>query len=491
MDTNHRRLHCRRIPKTDKHADFDWSPLTVRPATGVAGMTELDHLKIVPPQNLEAESCVLGAVLLENDSILAIRHHIEAADFYRESNAKIFTAMTELLERHEPMDLITLSEFLKGKNELEAVGGSSYLAVLADYVPTTANVEFYARIIREKSFLRKLLAITRQMQESIYSEQEDPATIAAQAISAFTQLESSRPGGFVHVGAVMIETIKRIEAAHEKGSTISGIPTGFHDLDSRLGGIHPGELWVAAGRPGMGKTAFALDIAEGAAQRNFGVCFVSLAMENPRVGQRLLSSATNIENRNLRRGLLLDRDFPIITAESAKLSELPLWLLDSDRQWDRIKSKIRSLKLREPELSLVVIDYVGLISAPVRNGERYLEVGRVSAEAKRLALDLQVGVVLLSQLNREVESRADKRPQLADLRESGSLEQDADVVCFLYRDVYYNRETNLRELAELNVAKNREGVTGMLKLRFDEQTVSFTDWTEQASADVRMRAVGE
>lgn len=309
------------------------------------------------------------------------------------------------------------------------------------------------------------------------------------------QLESTQPGGFVHVGAVMIETVKCIEAAHDKSVTVSGIPTGFHELDSRLGGIHPGELWVPAGRPGMGKTAFAADIAMGAAKRGYSVCFVSLEMENARVGQRLLSGATKIENRNLRRGFLLDRDFPLIAAESGNIGKLPLWLLDSDRQWDRIKSKIRSLKLREQNLSLAVIDYVGLISAPVRNGERYLEVGRISAEAKRLALDLHIGVVLLSQLNRDVESRADKRPQLSDLRESGSLEQDADVVCFLYRDAYYNRETKFRDLAELNVAKNRDGVTGMLRLRFNEQTVSFSDWYEEnpahVFADARLKAAGE
>jgi replicative DNA helicase len=306
------------------------------------------------------------------------------------------------------------------------------------------------------------------------------------------QLESSRPGGFVHVGAVMIETLKRIETAHDKGSTVTGIPTGFRELDSRLGGIHPGELWVPAGRPGMGKSAFAADIAIGAAKRGYSVCFVSLEMENPRVGQRLLSAATKIENRNLRRGLLAGGDFATIAMEAGRIGKLPLWLLDSDRQWDRIKSKIRSLKLREPNLSLAIIDYVGLISAPVRNAERYLEVGRISAEAKRLALDFHIGVVLLSQLNRDVESRSDKRPQLSDLRESGSLEQDADVVCFLYRDAYYNRETKFRDLAELNVAKNRDGVTGVLKLRFNGQTVSFADWIEQPSnTDVRMRAVGE
>ena len=192
----------------------------------------------------------------------------------------------------------------------------------------------------------------------------------------------------------------------------------------------------------MGKTAFAVDMAKGAAKRDYGVCFVSLEMENSRVGQRLLSAATKIENRNLRRGLIEDKDFPVIAAQSENIGKLPLWLLDSDRQWDRIKSKIRSLKLREPNLSLAVIDYVGLISAPVRNGERYLEVGRISAQAKRLALDLHIGVVLLSQLNRDVESRADKRPQLSDLRESGSLEQDADVVCFLYGDAYYNARPN-------------------------------------------------
>src|SRR5688572_27221384 len=200
-----------------------------------------DSLFPVPPQNLEAESCVLGAILLENDSLLSIKNHIDASDFHRESHRKIFRAMTELVEKREPMDLITLSDFLKGKNELEAVGGTSYLASLADYVFTTANVESYAKIVREKFLLRKLLAISREMQEAIYSEQEDAATIAAQGSSALVQMESSRPGGFVHVADVMTQTVKRIEAAHDKGGMVSGIPTGFREIDSRLGGIHPGE----------------------------------------------------------------------------------------------------------------------------------------------------------------------------------------------------------------------------------------------------------
>jgi replicative DNA helicase len=228
----------------------------------------------------------------------------------------------------------------------------------------------------------------------------------------------------------------------------------------------------------MGKTALAGDIAHGAATAGHGVAFITAETPAPRIIQRLIAAATGIENRKLRRGLLNDGDFVRIAQEAGTISTLPLWLLDSERSWDRIKAKVRSLKIRQPTLALAVIDYVGLLVAPVPTGERYLEIGRISSEAKCLAIQLGIGIVLLSQLNREVESRPDKRPKLSDLRESGNLEQDADVVGLLFRNSYYDKDAHSKELTEFDVAKNRDGATGVIKLRFTEETVSFSDWVE-------------
>jgi replicative DNA helicase len=387
--------------------------------------------------------------------------------------------MLELSKDNEPMDLITVSDLLKSHGFLESVGGSSYLSSLVESTPTAANILSYVAMVKEASLKRELLGALHRAEEEIYEASDDSATIAGRLTAALIQLENSRPGGFVHIAQVMVDALKRIEAAHQNGSLVTGVPTGFHGFDTRMGGIQPGEVLLLAGRPGMGKSAIGADIATGGAEHGHGVCIITLEMENVRVGQRLLSTATGIENRNLRRGILGDKDFPVIVHQAGRISELSLWMFDSDHSWDRIQAKIRSLKLREPNLSLVVIDYVQLLSASVPSRERYLEVGRISSEVKRLALDLKIGIVLLSQLNREVESRSDKRPQLSDLRESGSLEQDADIVGLLYREAYYDREAVPHELTELNIAKNRDGMTGVIKLCFNERTVSFSDWVEE------------
>ena len=283
----------------------------------------------------------------------------------------------------------------------------------------------------------------------------------------------------------MDKTFKQIEQAYERQDPVTGIPTGLADFDNRVGGIHRGALTVFAGRPSMGKTAIAVTIAKNAAEKGYGVAFVSAESPAPRIVQRILAGASGIENRDLMRGKLTDEEFIELTRQATRVTNLPLWLLDSDRSWDRIKAKLRALKLKEPNLALVILDYVGLLSAQLhgeRRLERYLEIGRISSEAKGLAIDLDLGILLLSQLNREVEGRTSKKPKLSDLRESGNLEQDADLIGLLYREIYYNENARYKDLAELEIAKNRDGCTGVIKLRFQEETVSFSDWVEPCPA---------
>jgi replicative DNA helicase len=442
-------------------------------------MTEPNNIGRVPPQNLDAEASVLGAILVENEAISRALEILKPEDFYRQAHEKISRAMIELSERREPIDLITLTDSLTTRGDLATIGGASYIASLVDSTPTAANIAHYCRIVKEAADKRNLLVALRETEEAIHSSTDDLLTIAGRLSSYLSRLSDGTGKNFRSIRDVVIETLKRIEQAHELGSLVTGIPTGFRLYDQGLGGIHPGELVIIAGRPSMGKTAFAGDVARGAAERGYGVAFVTAESPAREIIQRLMARATGIENRDLRRGKLEDRDFPMLTARAGSLGKLPIWLLHSERAWDRIKAKIRSLKLKEPKISLLIVDYVGLLSAPVgRGGERYLEIGRISSEAKSLAVELEVGFVLLSQLNREVESRGDGRPKISDLRESGNLEQDADVVGLLYREYKYNENAD-RKKAELIIAKARNDDIGTIPLRFDDRTVSFSDWTER------------
>jgi replicative DNA helicase len=440
-------------------------------------MSEL-QAALIPPQNLEAEASVLGAILIENEAISSVLEILKPEDFYRQAHEKICRAMIELSDRREPIDLITLSDCLTARGDLASIGGSAYIASLHESTPTAANIVYYSRIVKEAADKRNLLVALLETEQAIHSSGDDLLTIAGRLSSYLSRLNDGTARHFRPITEIVIETLKRIEQAHELGSLVTGIPTGFRLYDQGLGGIHPGELVIIAGRPSMGKTAFAGDVAKGAAERGYGVAFITAESPAHEIIQRLMARATGIENRDLRRGKLEDRDFPMLVARSGTLGKLPIWLLHSERSWDRIKAKMRSLKLKEPKISLVIVDYVGLLSAPVsKGGERYLEIGRISSEAKSVAIELEVGFVLLSQLNREVESRGDGRPKISDLRESGNLEQDADVVGLLYRESKYN-EAAARDKAELIIAKARNGDIGKIPLRFDDRTVSFSDWGE-------------
>jgi len=433
----------------------------------------------VPPQNLEAESSVLGAILLENGAISRALEIINPDDFYRAGHQKIFRAMIDLADRREPIDLITLAECLK--SDLDEIGGSAYLASLNDFTPTAVNIASYAHIVKEKAQSRRLIELLRNATDDIYTQDADIFTIASKISSELSHLGDGKGNNFVPIGDAIIDTVKQIEQAYERGSLVTGIPTGIKLLDESTGGVQPGDEVIIAGRPGMGKTGFAGNMATKAAAKGHGVLFVTAESRNAEIVTRMIAAATGIENRNLRRGKLTDRDFPRITAETGRLGKLPIKLLQAEKSWDKIKAKIQSEKLKNPTVSLVIVDYVGLLSAPIGKGERYLEIGRISSEAKSLAIELNIGFVLLSQLNREVESRTGCRPKLSDLRESGNLEQDADVVGLLYRESYYNDKAR-KDYAELDVAKVRNGKTGIIPLKFNECTTSFSDWIDPKPA---------
>lgn len=425
----------------------------------------------LPPQNLEAERAVLGACIIDNTVIPEVEAVLDPADFYFPSHHKIFDAILILSQQGQPVDLITVSDFLKG-----TISAADIAAMVENALPS--HVEAHARAVKETAHKRKLTEAMRQADEDLCFSADDCLAIAGRLSSTLSHLQNGGPKGFAHVSQVMTAAFKQIELAQE--GSITGIPTGLTDLDRRIGGIQPGETWIIAGRPSMGKTALAVTIARGSAQRD-GVAFVTVESPAPKIGQRLLSEMSGIENRDLRRGRISTDQVKELVEKAAVIGNLPMWFLDSERSWDRIKANLRALKLREPRVALALVDYIGLLSAPVPRGERYLELGRISSEAKGLAMELEIGVVLLSQLNREVEGREDKRPRLSDLRESGCLEQDADVVALLYRDSYYNERAWPRQLSELNIAKNRDGATGVIKLRFNEETVSFSDWVEPLS----------
>jgi replicative DNA helicase len=437
-------------------------------------MTPEEVARHIQPPNLEAEGAVLGAVFCDNAALQKVAGILQPADFYRESHGKIFSAMLDLAERSEPVDVLVISDLLKAKKELEGIGGTHYLTQLADFTPTAANVVYYARIVKAAAKRRVALAAIAEAQEALYAGDGELEDVSARLVSNLAATTARTESDFEGVDVVVNKTLKDIQRASESGDGITGIPTGLMAIDQGIGGLARGSLVNIAGRPGMGKTAFADTVAVHAARRGYGVAFVTAESPSREIVQRILAAQTGIENRNLRRGKLFDTDYPKLTASSVALSKLPIALLDGHRSWDVIKAKIRALRQKRP-VDLIVVDYAQLLSAPVPKGERYLEVGRISAEAKNLAVELDAAFLLLAQVNREVENRTNKRPQLSDLRESGNLEQDADIVGFLYRPYVYG-EDQPKDLAELNIEKNRNGARGRILLRFAEETTWFSDW---------------
>ena len=438
-----------------------------------------DNIRKIPPQNLEAESSVLGGILLENDAINVVLESLRAEDFYRESHRKIFRAMIELSDRSEPVDIITLSEVLKNRGELEAVGGSAYLASLNDFVPTAANISYYARIVREKSILRYLINAATDIATKGFEGQGNVEELLDSAEKAIFDITEQRiKSSFVKVGDMMKDSIKMVEKLFERKTMITGVPTGFKDLDSKTAGLQAGDLIIVAARPGMGKTAFSLNIASHAAFAGHGVAIFSLEMAREQLALRLLCSEARVDNSKVRTGYLSDRDFPKLATAAGKLHDALIYIDDTPAiSVLELRAKARRMaRDRDKKLSLIIVDYLQLMRGSGAAQNREQEISEISRSLKALAKELSVPVLAISQLNRRVEDRNDKTPQLSDLRESGDIEQDADVIAFIYREAAYNPKSD-DNTATITIAKQRNGPIGDLNLTFLREFTRFEDYT--------------
>jgi replicative DNA helicase len=440
-----------------------------------------DNLRKVPPQNLEAESSVLGGVLLENDAINLVLELLRAEDFYRESHRKIFRAMIELSDRTEPVDLITLSDFLKSRGELDAVGGTAYLASLADFVPTAANISYYARIVREKSILRSLINTATTIATRGYEEQGNVEEFLDSAEKVIFDISERKiKASFVAVGDMIKDTLKTVEKLYERKEMVTGVPTGYEDLDKLTAGLQPADLIIVAGRPSMGKTAFSLNIATHAALAGIGAAIFSLEMAKEQLVLRMLCSEARVNNSKVRSGYLAERDFPKLANAAGRLHEAPIYIDDTPAiSVLELRAKARRLvRDRSKKVGLIMIDYLQLMRGMGTASNREQEISEISRSLKALAKELNVPVIAISQLNRRVEDRGDRRPMMSDLRESGAIEQDADVIMFIYRDEVYNPKSDENKgIAEVIVAKQRNGPIDTVNLTFLNEFMRFENYT--------------
>ncbi|HHW01398.1 MAG TPA: replicative DNA helicase [Thermoanaerobacterales bacterium] len=425
----------------------------------------MDNLK-VPPYNLEAEQSVLGSMLLSKDAIFVAVERLKGEDFYKESHRRIFEVLVELNENREPVDLITVSEALRSKKLLEQVGGITYLTTLTEIVPTAANIAHYCSIVEEKALLRKLISTSSQIMSMAYDSKENAEQVLDEAERMiFEIVQKRRVENFYHIKDILLDTFERIEQLYNSEGGITGVPTGFPDLDEMTSGLQPSDLILIAARPSMGKTSFALNIAANAAIRyKVPVAIFSLEMSKEQLVQRLLCAESNVDSHRLRTGKLEEDDWPRLARAMGPLSQAPIYIDDTPGITSlELRAKARRLKA-EKGLGLIMIDYLQLMSGKGNSENRQQEISDISRSLKALARELSVPVVALSQLSRAPEIRSDHRPILSDLRESGSQEQDSDVVAFLYRDDYYNPDTEKKNIAEVIIAKQRNGPTGVVEL---------------------------
>jgi replicative DNA helicase len=432
----------------------------------------------VPPQNLDAEESVLGAMMLSPGAIGAVSEVLDAGDFYRESHAKIYRASLSLYARGEPVDAITLVDELEERGDLEHAGGRERIHELAALVPATANAAHYAKIVREMATLRGLIRVGAEVAQLGWERPGEAAELVDQAEQIIFELSQARVSSeFSHIEALLKESFERITQLYEAGEDLTGVPSGFRDIDRLTGGFQPGNLIIVAARPSMGKSALGLGMASNLGVRSqVPVALFTLEMSKSEVTQRLMCSEAKVESNRLRTGKLAVDDWPRLTAACDKLAKAPIYVDDTGSiTMMEIRAKARRLKTQEPTLGLIIVDYLQLMTTGASVENRVQEVSQISRQLKVLARDLDVPVLAMSQLSRAVEQRHDKRPILSDLRESGAIEQDADLVFFIYRDEYYNEESDQQGLAEVICAKHRNGPTGAEKLSFLKRYAKFAD----------------
>jgi replicative DNA helicase len=429
----------------------------------------------VPPQNNEAEQSVLGAVFLSKEALITAMEILRPEDFYKTAHQRIFKTMLDLYEKGEPVDLVTVTAELQDHKLLDEVGGVTFLTEIASSVPTAANVEYYARIVEEKSLLRRLIRTATKIANDGYSREDDVGEIIADAEKYIMEIAQNRnSGGFTPIRDVLLETYERIEFLSQRRGDVTGIPSGYPDLDKMTSGFQRSDLIILAARPSVGKTAFALNVAQNVAARaGETVAIFSLEMAASQLVQRMICAEGNLDASRMRTGWLEEDDWQKLTMAIGTLAKAPIYIDDTPGVTVQdIRAKCRRLQA-ERGLGLILIDYLQLIHGRGKGDNRQQEVSEISRTLKGIARELNVPVIALSQLSRSVEQRQDKRPMMSDIRESGSIEQDADIVAFLYRDDYYDKETENKNVIEVIIAKQRNGPTGTVELAFLKEYNKF------------------
>ncbi|MHB8157144.1 MAG: replicative DNA helicase [Desulfocucumaceae bacterium] len=435
----------------------------------------------VSPQNIDAEQSVLGALFVDREAIYRVARFLKPEDFYMESHRLIYRAFLELDDAGVPPDMVTLSDLLRQQGSLDKIGGVTYVASLAAMVPTAVNIEHHARIIEEKSLLRSLIAMATRISGMGYEGGDAAEKLIDEAENMLLELSSRRSSaGFSPIERILVEIFGVIEERYRNKGKTSGVLTGFNDLDGLLCGMQPGDLIIVAGRPAMGKTSLGMTVAHQAAQQHgISTAVFSLEMSKAQLVQRLLCAEAMVDMQKVRSGNLSELDWNKLAEAAARLTRAPLYIDDSAGLSVRqVRAKARRLKA-EKGLGLIVIDYLQLMQGPSRTENRQQEIADISRSLKAMAKDLNVPVIALAQLSRSVEQRDKKRPIMSDLRESGSLEQDADIVMFIYREEYYKPDTEKRGIAEIIVAKQRNGPTGSVELAFLKEYTRFMNLSRE------------
>jgi replicative DNA helicase len=435
----------------------------------------------VPPHSIEAEQSVLGGLMLENPAWDRVADLITEADFYRGEHRRIFTAISALADESRPFDVVTISEWLENRDELEKVGGLAYLGELAKNTPSAANISSYARIVRERAVLRGLISVGSAITESAFNTEgrsaADLMDHAEQRVFEIAERGARAGGGFAPVREVLVNVMDRIDTLYHSEASLTGVSTGFNDLDDKTSGLQHSDLIIVAGRPSMGKTAFAMNIVEQAAiKEKLAVAVFSMEMPAEQLTMRMLSSLGRIDQHKVRTGKLADDDWPRLTSALELLNATEIYIDDTPAMTPtELRARCRRLK-REKNLGLVVVDYLQLMEVPGSKENRATEISEISRGLKALAKEIRVPLVALSQLNRGLEQRQDKRPVMSDLRESGAIEQDADVILFIYRDEVYNEDSKQKGKAEIIIGKQRNGPIGKVTLTFLGQHTRFENF---------------
>ncbi len=460
--------------------------LAYSPSTTTGGDAGL--LK-VPPHSLEAEQAILGGLMLDNSAWDQIADSITEEDFYRHDHQLIYRAIAELAAQNKPLDVVTLSEWLDNNGELESVGGLAYLGTLAKDTPSAANIKAYAAIVRERSILRQLVSIGGRISESAFNtEGRSSSEILDEAerlVFEIAEKGSRGKQGFVGIKDLLNKAVDRIDMLFQQDDPITGVPTGWKDFDERTSGLQPGDLIIVAGRPSMGKTSFAMNIAEHAAiHAGLPVAVFSMEMPGDSLAMRMISSIGRIDQHRLRTGKLDDDDWPSLTKAVGILADAPLFIDDTPAlSPNELRARARRLSRETGQLGLIVIDYLQLMQVPGNSENRAAEISLISRSLKSLAKELDTPVVALSQLNRSLEQRPNKRPVMSDLRESGAIEQDADLIVFIYRDEVYNEDSPDKGVAEIIIAKQRNGPIGTVRQTFLGQYTRFEDYISSPYID--------